>query len=72
MYHYHCDQCHKSVNVSDRDLQPLSGVDKALCAKHGMDFTAMTKLTCPGCNQVALFDRLKNLSPASARPWWQF
>ena len=60
-YSYQCSHCKSAVTVNPANITPLSGVEEALCAKHNMDFTQMTKVTCPSCNQSSLVNRNQRL-----------
>jgi hypothetical protein len=60
-YSYQCGLCKSSVMVIPANIQPLSDLELAICAKENMDLTQMVKVTCSNCNQSCLVNRNNNL-----------
>lgn len=57
MANYECGHCNRTAKVTANSIQELSGIDKALCVKHGMNPSVMVKVECPKCGKVALVNK---------------
>ena len=51
---YNCSKCNRTFDYTEKDLQPLSGVEMAICAKEGLDIGSTAKLVCPFCDTAVL------------------
>jgi len=72
MSNYECGHCNRTTKVTASSIQELSGIDKALCVKHGMNPSEMVKVECPRCSKVALVSKDRLPDSGGDRRWWQF
>jgi hypothetical protein len=67
-YWTHCQRCKRSYAVSSSELDPLSREEELICAKEGLDFAAMVKITCGHCGVASLKPK-SHLEPLEPDPF---
>jgi DNA-directed RNA polymerase subunit RPC12/RpoP len=51
--HHVCQRCGERHSWRDGNPQPLTQVDKLICAKENLPFNKMKRITCPHCGTVS-------------------